>query len=119
MAQGEWNSTARFISRAFSILKQERPVTIRHFFYRLVSVGEIFNPLRDYQRVSRIMTKVREDGRCPFEWIVDRSRPTYEPNVWTDPQAYAETVKTGYRKDYRARQPVHVEAWTEKHAIMG
>jgi len=119
LAQGEWNSTAQFIGRALSILKQERPMTIRQLFYRLVSVSEISNSLRDYQRVSRIMTKVREDGRCPFEWIVDRSRPTYQPNVWTNPQAYAEVVKNSYRKDYWAMQPVHVEVWTEKDAIIG
>jgi len=65
------------------------------------------------------MTKARLDGRCDWDWIVDRSRPTYKPNVFIDTAEYAETVKQAYRKDYWESQPNHVEVWTEKDAIIG
>jgi hypothetical protein len=79
----------------------------------------ILNVQADYKRVSRIMTKARDDGRCPWEWIVDRSRPIYSPNVWADPAGYAQTVQRSYRKDYWATQPEYCEVWVEKDAVIG
>jgi hypothetical protein len=38
-------------------------------FYQLVSVHEIENCCRDYQRVSRVLTKARDDERIDFDWI--------------------------------------------------
>jgi len=39
----------------------EHPMTVRQLFYRRVSAGTITNGLRDYQRVSRLITKARRD----------------------------------------------------------
>jgi hypothetical protein len=119
LARAEWSETTKFITAAVEILEAENPMTVRQLFYRLVSAGIIENTKRDYQYTSRMMTKAREDDRCPFEWIVDRSRPTYTPNVFTDAAAYAETVKVSYRKDYWTGQPNHVELWCEKDSITG
>ena len=94
-------------------------MTVRQLFYRLVSIGEVENTHGHYQRVSRVMTKARDDGRCDFDRIVDRSRPTYAPNVFEDLAGYAYTIKRAYRKDYWAMQPYHVELWVEKDAIIG
>ena len=107
------------IDSAVVILEEENPMTIRQLFYRLVSVGEIPNDRASYQLVSRLMTKARDDGRCEFDWILDRSRPEYAPNVFTDAAEYAEGVKRGYRKDYWSSQPAYVELWVEKDAIIG
>jgi len=49
-------------------------MTVRQLFYRLVSSEVIGNCLADYQRVSKAMTKARNDGRVSWDWIVDRSR---------------------------------------------
>jgi hypothetical protein len=119
MARAEWESTTRFIEQALEILEAEQPMTVRQLFYRLVSVGVIANDRNDYQRVSRVMTTARDDGRCPFEWIVDRSRPSYEPNVWKDMRGYLRACKRSYRKDYWVKQPCYVEVWAEKDAIIG
>jgi hypothetical protein len=119
MAKREWDRTTQFIDAALKILSAENPMTVRQLFYRLVSASVIQNSRKDYQYTSRMMTKAREDERCPFEWIVDRSRPTYTPNVFTDAADYAQVVKKSYRKDYWATQPKHVEIWTEKDAIIG
>jgi hypothetical protein len=119
MAQGEWEATTGFITAALEILEQENPMTVRQLFYRLVSVGHIQNTTPDYQRVSRLIAKCRRDDRCPYEWIVDRSRPTYQPSVWRDPAGYAKSVKRWYRKDYWATQPEYVEIWSEKDSVIG
>ena len=49
-------------------------MTVRQLFYALVSIREIENCLRDYQRVSKAMTKARDDGRVDFELIVESRR---------------------------------------------
>lgn len=109
----------KLINAATTILDLEQPMTIRQLFYRLVSVSALPNDQGHYQLVSRVMGKAREDGRIPFDYIVDRSRPTYEPNVWDDAAGYAEAVKRDYRRNYWATQPRHVELWAEKDAIIG
>ena len=48
MARGQWSQTRRHIEASVSALENEQPMTIRQLFYRLVSVGEIENSLRDY-----------------------------------------------------------------------
>lgn len=119
MARGLWDKSRQLIDWARVILEREWPMTIRQIFYRLVSKGLIKNTKSDYQRVIRLMTIARNDGRIPFDWIVDRSRPVYNPPVFKDAQAYAETVKRSYRRDYWTSQPFHVELWCEKDTISG
>jgi hypothetical protein len=119
MAKGEWGFVTKLIDAALEILNVESPMTIRQLFYRMVSQHLLENSKLDYQRLSRFMTKAREDGRCDYDHIVDRSRPTYEKSVWKDPSGYAETVKHAYHKDYWAMQPRYCEIWAEKDAIVG
>lgn len=119
MARNEWEKTTALIKVALLILSKEWPVTIRQLFYRLIGLGEIINDAKSYKLISRIMTKARRDGRCPREWICDRTRPTYEPSVWSNPKEYAEAVKRGYRRDYWQGQPYHVEIWCEKDTVTG
>src|SRR6266550_9557592 len=114
MAKAELIRTRKLIEAAVHILSIEWPMTIRQLFYRLVSARHVENDRSDYQRVSRVMTNARDDGRCPFEWIVDRSRPEYSPNVFDDAAGYGKTIQRSYRKDYWATQPNHVELWSEK-----
>jgi len=118
--QGTENrKTTALIEAAISILAEQNPMTIRQLFYRLVSVRAVPNNLASYQLVSRVMTKCRDDGRCPFEWIADRSRPVYAFTGFDDATEYANTMRDGYRKNYWATQPEHVEVWVEKDAIVG
>jgi hypothetical protein len=119
MAKAEWRETTKLVDRAVKILEEQNPMTVRQLFYQLVSLGAIANNRADYQTVSRVLTKARNDGRCPFNFIVDRSRPEYSPNVWDDVTGYGEAVKRSYRKNYWATQPLHIEIWVEKDAIIG
>jgi len=119
MSRAEWPGTTEFISEMLSILGAEHPMTVRQLFYRLVSSGAIANSLGEYQRVSRLITKARRDDRCPYQYLVDRSRPTYTPNVFEDCSAYADVISRAYRKDHWELQPRHVECWCEKDAVIG
>jgi hypothetical protein len=105
MSRAEWSSTTGFIKHCVEILEAENPMTVRQLFYRLVSDHTIKNCDRDYGYVSRMMTKARQDRRVDYDWIVDRSRPEYMPNVWNDVGGYARAVSRSYRKDYWNLQP--------------
>src|ERR1700676_1041524 len=119
VAKAEWAKTTKLIDAAVDILEEQHPMTIRQLFYRLVSIGMIENSKKHYQMVIRLMTTARLDGRCDFDYIVDRSRPEYKHSVWDDCGDYLNSVKHGYRKDYWALQDNHVEVWVEKDAIIG
>jgi hypothetical protein len=119
MAKGLWNSTMKLIEAAHGILAREQPATIRQLFYRLVSVHVLENSTPDYHKLIRVMTLAREREEIPFEWIVDRSRPTYSPNVFDDLKDGLTTLRNCYRKDYWQDQPAHIEVWAEKDAITG
>jgi hypothetical protein len=118
VAQGEWKATSRRIEHTFGILEIENPMTIRQLFYhRLVSKGLMINCQSHYARVSRDLTKARQDGRIPYEWIADRSRPTYMPRVFDDLAGYGRAIQTGYRKNYWDDQSHYVEIWLEKDSV--
>jgi hypothetical protein len=119
MAKAETKRITGLIDKAVEILEEESPMTIRQLFYRLVSMGALENRRNDYVKVSRIMTIARNDGRVDWDAIVDRSRPDYMPTVWDDAAEYAAAVSSSYRKDYWSTQPVLVEIWVEKDAIVG
>lgn len=119
MSKSEWAKTTELINAAIAVLQAENPATIRQLFYRLVSVGEIENCLHDYQRLSKAMTKARNDARVPFSWITDRSRPRYAGEGWDDLMQYAECSFANYHRDNWQEQHSYVECWVEKDAIVG
>ena len=119
MAKGEWKGITDLIDAAFAILSEQQPMTIRQLFYRLIGVGPLGNNQASYRKVSRMMTKARRDDRIPWEWIADRTRPIYRPNVWKNPQEYAEAVSRSYRRDYWESQPCYIEIWCEKDTVIG
>ena len=119
MAKGLWSSTTNLIGVARRILAREQPATIRQLFYRLVSIQALENSTPHYHKLIRIMTLARAREAIPFEWIVDRSRPTYAPNVFDDLEDGLRALRVGYRRDCWQGQPDHVEVWAEKDAITG
>jgi len=119
VAQGVWKKTQTIIDAANAVLNIEQPMTLRQLFYRLVSTEAIENTRADYQALSRITARARERGIIPFEWITDRSRPAYAPNVFDDAEEYFSVISHAYHSDLWLYQPCHVEVWTEKDALTG
>jgi hypothetical protein len=105
--------------RAMDTLDQERPMTLRQLYYRLVSAGVLRNDQKEYKRLGSVMTRIREDSKVPRSWIVDHVRSTLKPSSWTGLANFAETVRDAYRKDYWASLDHHVEIFVEKDAVAG
>jgi hypothetical protein len=70
----ESQRTEQFVQKLLCVLAEDGPpLTMRGLFRRMTSEGEIHNDGENYDRLGQIMTRLREDGRCPSEWIVDRA----------------------------------------------
>jgi hypothetical protein len=104
---------------AVRALEEERPMTLRQLYYRLVSAGELNNSQKEYKRLGGVMTRVREAGEVPRSWIVDHVRSTLKPSSWSGLADFADTVREAYRKDFWASLPHHVEVFVEKDAMAG
>lgn len=105
---------------AAQVAFEEQPLTLRGVFYRTVSAGILPSTATcNYVRLGRLMTKLRESGIVPFEWIVDNIRETLKPSSWSGLEDFVDTVKTAYRKDYWASMPHYVHIICEKDAIAG
>src|SRR5262249_18368386 len=74
---------------------------------------------KGYDRLSRVMARLREADQVPWSWVVDHVRSTLELSSWTGLADFAETVRNAYRKNYWAQRPCYVEIFTEKDAIAG
>lgn len=105
---------------AASIALEEKPITLRGLFYRVVSAGLM--PSTDqchYAALGRIMTKLREEGVVPFKWIVDSIRSTLKPSSWSGLEDFADTVRDAYRRDFWAELPGYAHVIVEKDAMAG
>jgi hypothetical protein len=105
---------------AMRALKHEQPVTMRQLLYRLVSGGFLPDTTRkSYNRLLRLLARMREAGDVPFAWVVDNIRDTHKPSSWAGLGDFLATVRKAYRKDFWHTLPAEVELFVEKDAIAG
>jgi hypothetical protein len=104
---------------AVGILKHERPMTLRQLYYRCVSAGAHENSEREYNRLKKIMGRLREDGTVPRTWMVDHIRDTLKPSSWSSLADFADTVRDAYRKDFWSSLDHYVEVILEKDTLAG
>ncbi len=107
-------------AEAVAVLERERPMTLRALYYRLASAGHLPATDQGYNRLKRLMARLREAGEVPVTgWLVDRVRSTLKPSSWSGLADFGDTVRHAYRKDLWARMPHHIEVFVEKDAIAG
>lgn len=94
-------------------------LTLRQIYYRLVAAHIIPNDQRQYKRLSKHLVTARLLGLVDDTRITDRTRSTIQPSTWTDLESFMRSVRTSYRRDKRATQPLNVEVWVEKDAVAG
>jgi hypothetical protein len=110
---------AKIDAAIFDIAEDERPVTVRGLFYRVMSRGLVPKSENGYSVVQRQALKMRRAGELPYGWITDGSRLRLKPETWSSAQAALENTAMMYRRDLWIDQGIHVEVWTEKDAICG
>jgi hypothetical protein len=105
---------------AVELLAQHQPDTVRGNMYLVVSAGWLPDTSeKSYNRIQRLLNRLRLNGTVPFAWIVDNIRSTIKPASWSGLADFGETVRDAYRKDFWASLPEYVEVIVEKDTVAG
>jgi hypothetical protein len=99
------------------IIKEEGTVSLRHLFYRVVSLGLIEKVESEYQKLSGYTMKWRRNGSIPWSAFVDSNRWYHGVQTFKNLGDALENSKACYRRNLWQSQNVYVEIWTEKEAI--
>lgn len=104
----------------FALCDAHKPLTLRSLFYRAVAAGAVAKEETQYKRIGQLTRNMRRDGLLDYGWLVDAGRFARRPNsVFYGPAHILETARDTYRRDLWRNQPVHMEVWIEKDAIVG
>ncbi|MEN8151414.1 MAG: hypothetical protein ABFS86_16475 [Planctomycetota bacterium] len=104
----------------FLVVRQDRPMTVRQVFYRMVSIGAIGKTEAEYKNVViRLLADLRLSGLLPFEWIADNTRWQRKPRTYSSLEAALENTARTYRRALWDTQERYVEVWLEKEALAG
>jgi hypothetical protein len=96
---------------------EEYPITVRHLFYRLVSLRIIPKTENAYHALVRHLSRWRRSGEVPWEAFADSTRWHIRNQTFNGTTDALQRCKETYRRDMWATQPHYVELWLEKDAI--
>lgn len=100
-------------------IEEDKPVTLRGIYYRVVSAGAVPKTEAGYGLVSRQLLKLRRNGTVAYGDIVDGTRSITRWRVFDKvDDALAQTAAT-YRRALWHEQDSEVMIITEKDAITG
>jgi len=120
-----WSSKSLiYLEKIQNILNKLRdywPLTLRQIYYQLVSALIIENNLKEYSRLSRILTKARLDEFVLWDSIEDRARTILYSGGWINSELFIQDqirdFLRGYRRDLLQSQDINLELWIEKDAL--
>ncbi len=102
----------------YGALLDDRPMTVRQMFYRLVSDGVIEKSENEYKNtVCRLLTDMRCNREIPFDWIADNTRWMHKSPSFSSLAAALKNTRDTYRRAVWGNQPYRVEVWLEKDAL--
>ena len=121
MPRGLAAKTILIRDRAHAVLEQRQPATVRHVCYQLFNVYRLIPDMskQSTDKISKVLTRAREEGVIPWEWIVDETRIVDRRPAWSDPVDFFESVAHQYRADRWADQPCRVVVISEKSTVAG
>ena|GEM_PF-554758 len=120
MSRGKGRRTIELVAAATKILEEIEPASVRAMCYQLFIQKLIPNMGKSSTNsVSRLLTRAREEGEIPWEWIVDESRAAETVNTWSNPDQLIAAAVRQYRRDYWQDQSVRIEVWSEKGTVRG
>jgi len=120
MGRGKAAKTLRTEAAIFEIVAERAPITVRGVCYALFTRGLIPDMSRkETNRISGILTDLRETRELDWRMIVDGSRAVDRTTVWNNPSEIINAAVRTYRRDYWQEQPVLVEVWAEKSTVQG
>ena len=103
----------------YAVAQVDRPVSIRHIFYRMVTQDLVEKSDLAYQRVQKISVDMRRARALPYGWIEDSSRRAYWNTGYAGVGSFAEAAASIYRRDYWDSTDTLVEVWCESRSLAG
>ena len=97
----------------------EPPLTVRQVYYALTDLGVVPKTEQGYRAVVYQLKNMRLDGSIPYSWIADNTRWQIKPDTDHDLYPALRRMQRFYRRDFWTTQPVYVEIWVEKDALVG
>lgn len=111
------------ISKATEILEEYQELgldlTLRQLYYQFVSRDFIPNSFKEYKKLQKLISDARLAGRIDWNSIEDRTRNLQSWPWSSSPESAIRKTATGYNENKWNDQPVHVEVWVEKDALLG
>lgn len=118
--RGKSKSTLQLEAAILEIVHERAPITVRGVCYALFVRGLIDGmTTKNTQRISRVMTNMREEDVLDWTLVVDGSRAVERVQTWRNPGQVIEAAVNGYRRDYWQDQPYLIEVWSEKSTVQG
>lgn len=108
------------IAREFidEYMQQGFNLTLRQLYYRFVSRDIIPNTERSYKSLGSVISDARMAGLLDWNAIVDRQRVKKGQQHWNSPSEILDAAASSYRIDKWDNQPIRVECWVEKEALI-
>ena len=103
----------------YAVAEADRPVSIRHIFYRMVTQDLVEKSNKGYQQLQKATVDMRDGGALPYAWIEDSSRRAYWNTGYAGLDDYAEAAAQLYRRDYWTHTDTLVEVWCESRSLIG
>jgi hypothetical protein len=120
MGRGRAESTLALVEAAAAILADIQPASVRAVCYQLFTRGLIPSMARrETNRISGLLTRAREEGVVPWEWIVQEGRSIERAGTWRDPAGFAQAIMGAYRRNKWAGQPRRLMVVSEKGTVRG
>ena len=111
------------IRRAKSIIReyeeQGYTLTLRQLYYQFVSRDFIPNKMSEYKKLGAIINDARLAGYIDWTAIEDRTRNLQKYSSWPSPKDILSSAARSFRLDIWDAQPVYIEVWIEKDALIG
>ncbi len=120
MGRGRSPKSLALVREALDILEEIQPASVRAICYQLFVRGVIAGMDKgNTNRVGALLTRAREEGELPWEWIVQEGREIERLPSWDSPAEYARAVQASYRLNKWAGQPKRIIVVSEKGTIRG
>ena len=97
----------------------DTPMTVRQVFYQLEVRGCVEKSENGYRQAAKQLVAMRKEGVLPYNFIADETRYVHKPDTYQNLQAYLNLSTQTYRRALWLNQPVSVEIWIEKRALIG
>jgi hypothetical protein len=116
-------SKLRVIEQANTIIEEYQvqgyELTLRQLYYQFVARDLLPNKMKEYQRLSIIISDGRLCGLVDWDAIVDRTRNLQKNSHWESPGEIVEICSKQYKIDRWEGQEYRPEVWIEKDALVG